>query len=133
METYTLPYMKQIQFSSVAQSCPTLQDPMDGSPPGSSIHGILQARALQWGAIAFSARLPSPPLPPGVCSDSCPLSWLCDLTVSSSATCFCLQSSPASGSFPMSWLFVSGAKVLECQLSISPSSEYSGLISFRTD
>ena len=36
------------------QSCPTLCDPMDGSPPGSSIHGIFQARALEWGAIAFS-------------------------------------------------------------------------------
>ena len=36
------------------QSCPTLCDPIDGSPPGSSIHGILQARVLEWGAIAFS-------------------------------------------------------------------------------
>ena len=36
------------------QSCPTLCDPIDGSPPGSSVHGILQARVLEWGAIAFS-------------------------------------------------------------------------------
>ena len=36
------------------QSCPTLCDPIDGSPPGSSIHGILQVRVLEWGAIAFS-------------------------------------------------------------------------------
>ena len=36
------------------QSCPTLSDPMDCSPPGSSIHGIFQARALERGAIAFS-------------------------------------------------------------------------------
>ena len=36
------------------QSCPTLCDPIDGSPPGSPIHGIFQARALEWGAIAFS-------------------------------------------------------------------------------
>ena len=36
------------------QSCPTLHDPMDGSLPGSSIHGIFQARVLEWGAIAFS-------------------------------------------------------------------------------
>ena len=36
------------------QSCPTLCDPIDGSPPGSSIHGIFQARVLEWGAIAFS-------------------------------------------------------------------------------
>ena len=36
------------------QSCPTLCDPIDGSPPGSSVHGLFQARALEWGAIAFS-------------------------------------------------------------------------------
>ena len=36
------------------QSCPTLCDPIDGSPPGSSVHGIFQARVLEWGAIAFS-------------------------------------------------------------------------------
>ena len=39
--------------SKVAQSCPTLHDPMDCSLPGSSIHGIFQARVLEWGAIAF--------------------------------------------------------------------------------
>ena len=36
------------------QSCLTLCDPIDGSPPGSSVHGISQARTLEWGAIAFS-------------------------------------------------------------------------------
>ena len=36
------------------QSCPTLCDPIDGSPPGSSVHGILQARILEWVAISFS-------------------------------------------------------------------------------
>ena len=41
--------------SEVAQSCPTPSDPMDCSLPGSSIHGIFQARVLEWGAIAFSA------------------------------------------------------------------------------
>ena len=40
--------------SEAAQSCPTLSDPMDCSPPGSSVHGIFQARVLEWGAIAFS-------------------------------------------------------------------------------
>jgi len=39
----------------ISQSCPTLHDPMDCSPPGSSIHGLLQARVLEWDAIAFSA------------------------------------------------------------------------------
>ena len=42
--------------SEVAQSCPTLSDPMDCSLPGSSIHGIFQARVLELGAIAFSAN-----------------------------------------------------------------------------
>ena len=41
--------------AKLLQLCPTLCDPMDGSPPGSSIPGILQARVLEWGAIAFSA------------------------------------------------------------------------------
>ena len=39
--------------SEVAQSCPTLHDPMDCSLPGSSVHGIFQARVLEWGAIAY--------------------------------------------------------------------------------
>ena len=38
----------------VAQSCPTLSDPMDCGPSGSSVHGIFQARVLEWGDIAFS-------------------------------------------------------------------------------
>ena len=41
--------------NEVAQSCPTPSDPMDCSPPGSSVHGIFQARVLEWGAIAFSS------------------------------------------------------------------------------
>ena len=45
--------MKVKRESEVAQSCPILLDPMDCSPPGSSAHGILQARVLEWGAIAF--------------------------------------------------------------------------------
>ena len=50
--------MKVKRESEVAQSCPTLSDPMDCSPPGSSIHGIFQARGLEWGAIAFSGAIP---------------------------------------------------------------------------
>ena len=48
--------MKVKSESEVAQSCLTLSDPMDGSLPGSSVHGIFQARVLEWGAIAFSGR-----------------------------------------------------------------------------
>ena len=49
--------MKVESESEVAQSCPTLSDLMDCSPPGSSVHGIFQAGALEWGAIAFSSFL----------------------------------------------------------------------------
>jgi len=47
--------MKVKSEREVAQSCPTLSDPMDCSPPGSSVHGTFQARVPEWGAIAFSA------------------------------------------------------------------------------
>ena len=43
--------------NEVAQSCPTLCDPMDFSLPGSSVHGIFQPRVLEWGAIAFSVHI----------------------------------------------------------------------------
>ena len=46
--------MKVKSEREVAQSCLTLSDPIDCSPPGSSVHGIFQARVLEWGAIAFS-------------------------------------------------------------------------------
>ena len=48
--------MKVKRESEVAQSCLALSDPMDCSLPGSSIHGILWARVLEWGAIAFSSN-----------------------------------------------------------------------------
>ena len=65
-----LPYPCGIPLSIVAlpllpllllllRSCPTLSDPTDCSPPGSSIHGIFQARVLEWGAVAFSAVITS--------------------------------------------------------------------------
>ena len=50
--------------SEVAQSCLTLCNTMDWSPPGSSIHGILQARILEWVAISFSRDLPDPGIKP---------------------------------------------------------------------
>ena len=74
------------------------------------------------------ARLLCPPLSPRVCSNSRPLSWWCCLTIPSSESLFsfCLQSFPASGSFPMSRLQNIGASAL---LSVLPIN--SGLISFR--
>ena len=53
---FLLQCMKVKSESEVSQSCPTLGNPMDCSLPGSSIHGIFQARVLEWGAIAFSRK-----------------------------------------------------------------------------
>ena len=63
-------------------------------------------------------RLPCPSLTPRAYSNSCPSSWWCHPTISSSVIPFssCLQSSPASGSFPMSQFFASGGQILEFQL-----------------
>src|SRR5574340_213372 len=53
---FLLQCMKVKSESEVAQSCPTLSDPMDCSLPGSCVHEIFQARVLEWGAIAFSKK-----------------------------------------------------------------------------
>ena len=60
--------MKVKSESEVAQSCPILSDPVDRSLPGSSLHGIFQARVLEWGTIAFSVPLATP--------TQIPLQWL---------------------------------------------------------
>ena len=80
-------------------------------------------------------RLPCPWPIPGACSNSCPLSQWCHPTIWSSVVFFssCLQSFPASGSFPMSVLCIRWPKYWSFSFSISPSSEYSGLITFRID
>ena len=82
-------------------------------------------------------RLPCPSLSPRVCSNSCPLSWWCHPTVSSSVTfSSCPQSFPASGSFPMSWLFALGGQNIGASVSVLPMNiqvwfplELTGLIS----
>ena len=61
LPTFFFPYIfgsisKEVKWSEVAQSCLTLYDPKDCSLPGSFVHGILQARVLEWGAIAFSLK-----------------------------------------------------------------------------
>ena len=53
---FLLQCVKVKSESEVAQPCPTLSDPVDCSLPGSPVHGIFQARVLEWGAIAFSHR-----------------------------------------------------------------------------
>ena len=57
---FLLQCVKVKSKNEVAQLCLTLSDPMDCSLPGSSIHGIFQARVLEWGAIAFSESGPTP-------------------------------------------------------------------------
>ena len=83
---------------SFAKSCPTLWS-----------HGMQHTRLLR------------PPFSPRVCSNSCLLSQWCYLTISSSVTrfSFCLQSFPASGSFPMSQLFTSGGQRIKASASAS--------------
>ena len=55
---FLLQCMKVKSKSEVAQSCPTLSNPMDRSPPSSSVHGIFQTRVLEWDVTAFSTSLP---------------------------------------------------------------------------
>ena len=89
----------QNQFSSVAQSCPDSLQP----------HGLEHARP------------PCPSPTPGVYSTSCPLSRWCHPTISSSVVpfSFCLQSFPASGSFPVSQFFTSGGQSIGALASAS--------------
>ena len=54
---FLLQCMKMISENEISQSCLTLSDPMDCSLPGSSVHGLFQARLLEWGAIAFSSSV----------------------------------------------------------------------------
>jgi len=79
---FLLQCMKVKNEREVAQSCPTLSDPMDCSLPGSSVHWIFQARVLEWGAIAFSelqrwvtVKKNVCPLGTNVCSSTFLESW----------------------------------------------------------
>ena len=65
---FLLQCVKVKNESEVAQSCLTLCDPMDYSPPGSSVHGIFQARVLEWGAIAFSSSILLSDVQEGFCN-----------------------------------------------------------------
>ena len=107
---------------SVAQSCPTLCDPMDCSTPGFSVlHYLLESEQTPGDSEGLQhTRLLCPSLSPGVCSDSCPLNW-CHPTISSSVIPFssCPQSFPASGSFPMSRLFASDGQSIGVSASAS--------------
>ena len=95
------------------------------------IHSVV-SDSLQTHGLLTRLSCPSPT--PGVYSNSCPSSWWCHPTISSSGISFasCLQSVPASGSFPMSQFFaLGGQSTRSFSFSISPSNEESGLIFFR--
>ena len=112
---------------------------------GSDISSYTQALLLLFRCLVMSnslrphrlqhARLPCPSLSPRVCSNSCPLSQWRHPAISSPVVPFssCLQSFPASESFPMSQFYASGAKVLELQLQHQSFQWNPGLISFRMD
>ena len=120
--------------SEVAQLCLTLCNPVDCSPPGSSVHGILQERILEWVAISFSRGSSQPrdqtqvSRIAGRCfnlwptsSNSCPLGRWCHPTISSSVISFSsrLQSFPASRSFPMRQFFASDGQSIGLSASVS--------------
>ena len=95
----------------------------------SSVQSLSRVQLLR--PHGLRARLPCPSPTPGVCSNSCPSSQWCHPAISSSVISFsCLQSCPASGSFPMLVFTSGGQSIGVSALSISPSNEYSGLISF---
>ena len=119
--------MKVKSESEVAQSCPSLSDPMDCSLPGSSVHRIFQSRVLEWVAIAFSYQLPSllkfmpieSVMPSNHLICCCPLLLLPSIFLSNRV-------------LVISRLFASGGQSIGASFSfnISPSSEHSGLILF---
>ena len=95
----------------------------------SVVSDSLQPHGLQ------HVRLPCPSPSPGACSNSCLLIRRCHPTISPSVVPFSssLQYFPASGSFLLSWFISSGGQSIGACFSISPSNDYSGLISFRID
>ena len=134
----------------VAQSCPTLSDPMDCSLPGSSIHGILQARGLEWGVIAFSCSVAKlclfvtpwsaarqPPRSSAV-SQSMLRFMAIESVMLSNRLILCHPLLLLPSIFPSIRVFCSKLALCirwpkYCSFSISPSNEYSELISFRID
>ena len=102
---FLLQCMKGKSESEVAQSCPTLSDPMDCSLPGSSVHGIFQARVLEWGAIAFST--PSP----GISNMSKVLNPIYEPVAPHSSLIWTLPSKPHSSELPARCLHLAVRKL----------------------
>ena len=99
-----------------------------------SVQSLVMSNTLQPQGLQHT-RLPCPSPTPRVYSNACPLSRRCHPTISSSVIIFSyhLQSFPASGSFQMSVLHSRWPKYWKFNIKISPSNDYSGLISFRMD
>ena len=99
-----------------------------------SVQSLVMSNTLQPQGLQHT-RLPCPSPTPRVYSNACPLSRQCHPTISSSVIIFSyhLQSFPASGSFQMSVLHSRWPKYWKFNIKISPSNDYSGLISFRMD
>ena len=119
---FLLQCMKVRSESEVAQTCLTLSDPMDCSPPGSSVHRPWDSPGKNTGVGCHYLLRPSPYLSPTprVYPNSCPLSQWCHPTISSSVvSSSCPQSFPATGSFPMSQLFTSGDQSIGVSASTS--------------
>ena len=115
--------MYRVCMHTHSQLCPTLCDPMDCNPPGSTVCGIYFS-SVQFSRSVVSdslwlhgpqhARPPCPSPTPGVHPNPCPSTRWCHPTISSSVIPFCYsQSFPASGSFHMSQLFKSGGQSIE--------------------
>ena len=126
---FLLHCMKVKSESEVAQSCPSLSDPMDCSLPGSSVHRIFQSRVLEWVAIAFSYQLPSllkfMPIESVMPSNHLIL-WhplLLPPSIFPNIRVFSNESA----------LYIRWPKFQSSSFSISPSNEYSGLISSTMD
>ena len=115
-------------IDSVMKQLPTNKSPRPDSFTGEfSVQSVQFSRSVMvnslWPHGLQYARLPSPSLSPGVCSNSCPLSQWCHPVISSSVTPFssCPQTSSASGSFPVSWLFTSDGQSIGTSTSVSLS------------
>ena len=96
--------MKVKSESEVAQSCPTLRDPMDCSLLGSSVHGIFQARVLEWGAIAFSHIISLYCLP-SLHEQDCLVCNAISVSQSPAGAKWQLHSSPPIFTWHLSWCF----------------------------